>query len=97
MTFSDSQRFTARDDLVVEAIDDQIVILDLHGDRCFGLNAQGVLLWQRIREDAPSVAELIELLEKTYAIDAERARADLLAFLSALQNAGLLLEQHPTP
>lgn len=96
MTFTDSQRFTAREDLVVEAIDDQIVILDLNGDRCFGLNAQGVLLWQRIREDAPTVAELIALLQQTYAIDAERARTDLLAFLSALQSAGLLLEHTQT-
>ncbi|TXD35420.1 PqqD family protein [Lujinxingia vulgaris] len=96
MTFTDSQRFTAREDLVVEAIDDQIVILDLNGDRCFGLNAQGVLLWQRIREDAPTVAELIALLQQTYAIDVERARTDLLAFLSALQSAGLLLEHTQT-
>lgn len=93
MTFTDTQRFIPREDLVVEAIDDQIVILDLRGDRCFGLNAQGVLLWQRIREDTPTVAELVELLQQTYAIDEARARADLTAFLNALHDAGLLHER----
>lgn len=93
MTFSDTQRFIPREDLVVEAIDDQIVILDLRGDRCFGLNAQGVLLWQRIREDMPTVADLIALLQQTYGIDEERARADLTVFLSALHAAGLLHER----
>ncbi|RAL25051.1 PqqD family protein [Lujinxingia litoralis] len=93
MTLTDTQRFIARADLVVEAIDDQIVILDLEGDRCFGLNAQGVLLWQHLRDNHASLVELSDALQQAYAIDAERARADASAFVIALRDAGLIDEQ----
>jgi hypothetical protein len=66
------------------------VLVDLDRGRVLGLNATGSFLWPRLPEK--SEAELIRDLSEHFAVDEERARADLASFLAVLRERGLLLE-----
>ncbi|MFG1866474.1 PqqD family protein [Micromonospora arborensis] len=71
---------------------DEVVVLDTANSVYFGLDAAGALLWQRLVAGATST-ELVTALEETAAVDRERARADVAAFLQDLHGHGLLLQR----
>lgn len=63
----------------------------LHLDRSvyFGLKGVGALVWMAL-DEPQSLAELNRLVCKEFDVDAARAEADLMKFLSELQIAGLV-------
>ncbi|MGC4746286.1 PqqD family protein [Micromonospora sp. DT201] len=71
---------------------DEVVVLDTANSVYFGLDSAGALLWQRLVAGATST-ELVTALEETAAVDRERARADVAAFLKDLRGHGLLLQR----
>lgn len=89
MTLSDTDEFRLRDDLVVEEIDGEVVVLDLAGDKYFGLNSTSAqLVWQFIDDEA-TLAEIATGLADHFDISQETARADAAAFIGQLLESGL--------
>ncbi|MDP9164485.1 MAG: PqqD family protein [Actinomycetota bacterium] len=71
-------------------VEDEIVALTLEGDRYLGTNRTGALLWQAL-VDGSDVERLARLLESEGAVLAE-AQSDVIVFLDALRQHGLLAE-----
>ena len=93
MTIDDADHFELRDDLVVEEIDGDIVVLDLEGNKYFGLNAVGWMIWRGIDEEDRSFGEIVEGITAEFGIDRETARTDAAAFIEQLLDAGLANRQ----
>jgi hypothetical protein len=70
-------------------VDDEVVALDLDTSRYLATNRTGALLWDQLAAGATREA-LIAKLVATWEIDAERAAADVDAFLAVLDDRGLL-------
>jgi hypothetical protein len=78
-------------EVIWRPVDGRVVGLDLRSSRYFSLNPSAVALWDRLAADAEP-DDLVEVLEREYGLDAERARADVEAFLGELRGAGLIDE-----
>jgi hypothetical protein len=67
----------------------EAAILQLDQSVYFGLQGVGAQVWLAL-ETPQSLAELNRLVCKEFDVDAARAEADLVKFLSELQAAGLV-------
>ena len=56
------------------------------------MNGTGAFLFNLMSEKDMTKEELLSAMLKEYDVDTERAKADILAFLTALNGAGLLDE-----
>ena len=70
-------------------IDDEVVALDVETATYLSANASGRLLWRSLSEGATR-EELVSSLVEEFEIDADRAGADVDAFLGELSKRGLL-------
>lgn len=68
---------------------DEAVLLDLAGERYFGLNRVGARIWQLMEQPTPLRALHAELCVE-FDAPAERIERDLLALMARLQDAGLI-------
>jgi len=73
-----------------QVVADEAVLVDLDRGRVLGLNAAGSFLWPLLAEK--SEEELVRDLRDHFAVDEERARADVAAFLAVLRERGFLIE-----
>ncbi|MDE3085351.1 MAG: HPr-rel-A system PqqD family peptide chaperone [Acidobacteriota bacterium] len=80
-----------RSEVIWRPVDGRVVGLDLESSTYFSLNPSAAVLWERLADDALA-GELAEVLEREFGLDADRARADVEAFLGELRAAGLLVE-----
>ncbi|WP_374248646.1 PqqD family protein [Thermomonas sp.] len=69
--------------------DNQAVLLDLAGERYFGLNQVGTRIWQLLGE-TPSLPDVHARLCAEFDAPPERIQQDLLALVEQLQAAGLI-------
>jgi hypothetical protein len=76
-------------------VDDEVVALHLESSLYLAVNATGRLLWEPLAEGATH-AQLVERLRDAHGLDADRARADVDAFLAGLREHGLLADR-PAP
>lgn len=67
----------------------EAVLLDLAGERYFGLNKVGTRIWQLLAE-TPSLDEVQGRLCAEFDAPPERIQQDLLALVEQLQAAGLI-------
>ena len=67
----------------------EAVLLDLAGERYFGLNKVGTRIWQLLGE-TPSLSDVHARLCAEFAAPPERIQQDLLALVEQLQAAGLI-------
>jgi hypothetical protein len=81
-------RVTLTDSALVGQIGDELVLLDIQRGLCFGLNAVGSQVWQRIGEPV-SVRDLCEGLCKTYDVSYELCEAQMIGLLNELLAEGL--------
>lgn len=72
-------------------VDGQVVILDLRSSTYLELNRTGSRLFHRLVNGA-TVEDLSDALSQVYGLDRALATADVEAFLAALRQQGLLLE-----
>ena len=63
-------------------------VVDLTGS--FTLNETGALLWKALETETDEDA-LVSALKKEYDVSEEQAREDVMAFLSVLQEKGMLV------
>lgn len=78
-----------RDGVVWRELDGKVVGLDLGTSRYFSLNSTGALLWERMA-DAVAVSDLVDALVSAHGVTQEQAEADAVAFLTSLEDEGLL-------
>lgn len=90
MSSKSSERFTLRSGLVVEEIDEEVVILDLAGDRYFSLNPVGLFIWRTLEEGATSLDEVVTRVIESFKVDDHLARRDAISFIDALRTANLV-------
>jgi hypothetical protein len=81
--FGGDVRFLLRDDLVVEAVDDEFLILDLRHNTYFGLNGVGRVIWQSIRA-GETFDQIVAGICDVYDVEPGEARADACAFISEI-------------
>lgn len=72
-----------------QVVEGEAVLLDLEGQTILGLNAVGSFLWPLL-DGRRTVAELGDLVAARFAVEPDRARADVARFLTELQGRGLL-------
>jgi hypothetical protein len=70
-------------------VEGEVIAIDGDTSQYLGVNGSGALLWQRLAEGSTR-AGLIELLLSSFALEPEQAEADVDAFLSSLEQNGLL-------
>lgn len=73
-------------------VEGTIICLDLVHSRYLSINAAGATLWPRLVAGAER-DELIAALRERFAIDQTRAETDVAAFITDLDQRGLI-EQH---
>lgn len=72
-------------------VEGEVIALDAETSRYMSLNETGALLWQRLADGATR-PELAALLQESCDVDADRAHADVEAFLDQLAGERLLEE-----
>lgn len=78
-----------QDNISARRIDDEIVVLDLASSQYFTVTGSGVLLFDMLTAGATE-SELVAGVLAEYAVDAETARVDVVAFVGHLTAAGLV-------
>lgn len=84
-----------QDDIAVREVADGIVLLDLASSTYFSMSAVGAFLWRRLQEPL-TVDELVEATVQHFDVTVDQARPDILAFVTDLRQAGLVLFTDPT-
>lgn len=72
-----------------QSVEEEAVVIDLDARRVMGLNATGSFLWSRM-DGKTSVASLSQAVAEAFAVEQERARADVEGFLVQMQQRGLV-------
>ena len=86
----DGRRLKVRgENLTWLPVNEEIIVLDLSTSRYLSVNGSGVVLWTALVEGA-TLPALVDLLIETYAIDRERAEADVSAFLESMEERKFL-------
>ena len=70
-------------------LDGEVVAMSLEGGRYYKLDAVGAATWALLAKPT-RVADLCEELRRTFAVEAGRCEAEVLAFLEDLRRSGLL-------
>lgn len=70
-------------------VDGDLVMVDLDGGAYLALDPVGQRIW-RLLDEPKTLAELCDLLQAEYAVDADQCRADVNAFLMQLQTSKLV-------
>ena len=86
------RRWTIRGDLIVEVIDEECLILDMRQNKHFGLNRLGLLIW-RLLEQGHDERDILTALSGAYEqVEPARLAADISAFISQMESAGLITQ-----
>ncbi len=88
----DADTFELRSDLVIEAVDDEFLILDLNSNLYFGLNELGRVIWQGIGK-GKDFGEIVAQVCENFEVDEKIARVDAAEFLGDLLTRGLASKQ----
>src|SRR6476660_2448305 len=70
-------------------LDDEVALLNLKSTLYFGLDEVGACIWQALDEPQPA-CELCQVVLDRFEVEEAQCRQDVLAFLSKLEDAGLV-------
>ncbi len=70
-------------------LNDEIAILNLDRTAYFGLEGVGAVIWQALEQPC-SVANICELIVDNFEVAPAECEADVVKFLSSMQDAGLI-------
>ncbi|MBZ0087681.1 MAG: PqqD family protein [Thermomonas sp.] len=84
-----SHRASISDEVLAQEVGDEVVLLDLAGERYFGLDPVGTRIWALL-PDAANLGAVLDNLCAEFDAPRERIEADLLALIAALCEAGLV-------
>ena len=77
------------DDIVASDIDNEKVMMSVEKGQYFGLEPVGSRIWEMI-EQPSRVSAIIDRLLEQYSVDRATCEQDVLAFLSELDEAGII-------
>ena len=87
-----SARLSLSKDAAVAELHGEAVVLHLPSGRYFAANGTGAALLRRLRaEGGATRADLVEAIVSAHGVEEARAAADVAAWLSRLEAAGLLV------
>jgi hypothetical protein len=86
-----SRRVTVPPSVLVQAVGDEAVLLDLTSERYFGLDEVGAYFWEVITASA-GTDEAFQRLAEAYDVAPDVLAADLERFVDDLLANGLLVE-----
>ena len=89
MPVSPTDRFVVPDAVMVRAIGDESVLLNLESETYFGLNATGARMWTLLSASA-TVAEACDTLAEEFDVDRDELMTDLRLLADELVLKGLL-------
>lgn len=75
--------------VLMQVLNDEAVLLDLNGERYYGLNRVGTRVWQLLAENSDVDAVLKQLLTE-FRVDVETLRRDLATLFQDLVQAKLI-------
>ena len=82
-------------DVLWTQLDGQAVLLNIASSRYYQANQLGRVIWESL-ETPRRIADVVEHVVSRYRVDHERCRRDVMAFLTRLHDAGLVvLENDP--
>jgi hypothetical protein len=84
-----SSRVAINGDVLCRDLDGELVLLDLRTGVYFSLDPLGTRVWL-LAQGGHSLAEVVRLVVKEYEVTPERFTADLVTFVSALREKGLV-------
>lgn len=92
--FGSIASFITSPDLVTRRVGGETILVPVRGhvadlESIYTLNDVASLIWERLERGA-SIATVVEVVCREYAVAPEEARADVTAFLEELQRAGLI-------
>jgi hypothetical protein len=76
-------------DALIQLTGNEAIVLDIAGERYFGLNPIGVRLWQLLAE-CPVLEDAHRQLLDEYDVSAAELERDLVAIVAQLADAGLV-------
>lgn len=76
-------------DAVATEVNDEIVLMNLERDRCYGLGSTGSDIWRRLREPI-QVSELVTQLWSEYNSSPGQIESDVLRTLNEFADEGLI-------
>jgi hypothetical protein len=76
-------------DAVATEVNDEVVLMNIERDRCYGLGSTGSDIWRRLREPI-QVSELLAQLEAIYDSPGGQIEQDLLRTLEQFASEGLI-------
>ena len=82
-------RLTIPPHVLSRLVGEETVLLDLESGVYFGLDGVGKFIWDSVSEGM-SLAETVDAIVAEYEVDDAQARADAVAFASALIEKGLV-------
>ena len=82
-------RVTVPSHVMSRELDGELVLLDLEGEQYFGLDTVGTDMF-RLLADGATIGDVHEELTKTYDVEPDQLRGDLMALVRELLEAGLL-------
>ena len=77
------------DQVLAQEVAGETVLLDLQGEKYFGLDAVGTRIWQLLKEGR-SESEMVNILLAEYDVDRETLEQDVHELLERLDAAGLI-------
>lgn len=75
-------------------VEGEVVALDLRDSMYLGINEAGAVLWPLLAEGTTR-ADLVDTLAERFALEPDRATADVDAFLTMLRERDLLVTDAP--
>jgi hypothetical protein len=88
-------RMTVPETVVVRAVGDEVVLLDLAAGEYFGLDAVGARVWELL-DCGKSLEEVVTVLLDEFDVTEIELRADVIALVSELVSRGLLEQSVPS-
>ena len=89
MAVANDERYAVREGVVARAVGDEMVLLDLTAGIYFTLNAVGSVIWRAIGA-GEDLNAIVASVVAEFEVDPEFAHADILEFLRAGIDAGLI-------
>ena len=77
------------DSAMSRSVGDELVILDVHSARYFGLNDVGAFIWEQLEHDR-SRDDLVDAVVAEYSIDPRQASTDVDELSNQLVDRGLI-------
>ena len=84
------------DRLLAAAVGDELLMMSAAEGKYFNLNDVGTRIWELLAQPV-SAEGLVAALTAEYEVGADTARAEVMEFLSALRERGLLISANAPP